>query len=89
MVRTIPLACLLAAASLAVALPASADCKADMAELKARLAASNHKAPNVVRANTELLKAQANSDDEVACDNAVARAWRAYRTKPPPNVNGK
>jgi hypothetical protein len=69
--------------SLVLAPLAHADCKGDLEILKARLDASDAKKPNVGAAKKEMLKAEEAQKDEVACDDAVSRAWRAYR-KPPP-----
>lgn len=65
------------------ALSARADCRDDLAILNARLTSANQKAANVVAAKKEVLKAEEEQKDEVACSNAVARAWTAFR-KPPP-----
>jgi hypothetical protein len=66
------------------AVGAQADCRQDAAILKARLASADKKAPNVIAAQKELAKAEDAQKDEVACDNGLARAWKAYR-KPPPD----
>jgi hypothetical protein len=65
------------------ALGAHADCRQDLPILKARLAAGNQKAPNVMAAQKELAKAEDAQRDEIACNNRLARAWNAYR-KPAP-----
>lgn len=77
---------LLALALAGAAAPALADCRDDLALLKARLAASDQKAANVGAARKVLAKAGDIEDDELGCDNAVARAWRAFRA-PPPDPN--
>jgi hypothetical protein len=66
---------------------ARADCRDDLAILNARLASANQKAPNVGAAKKELLKAEEEQKDELACSNGVARAWRAFRKPPPVPVN--
>ena len=63
-------------------LSARADCRDDLAILKARLASADQKAPNVGAAKKEEQKAELDVKDEVACSNGVARAWRAFRTPP-------
>lgn len=63
---------------------AHADCRDDIKVLQHRLAvAPNQKAPNIGRAKQALAKAQGPNADEVACNNALARAWRYYREPPP------
>jgi hypothetical protein len=71
------------------ALAAQAGCRDDLAIVKARLAAANQKAPNVVAAKKELAKAEDRQKDEVACDNGVARAWNALRRPPPEPAQAK
>lgn len=66
---------------------ARADCHDDLAVLNARLAAANQKAPNVGAAKKEVLKAEEDEKDELACANAVERGWSAFRKPPPEPVN--
>jgi hypothetical protein len=66
------------------ALGAHADCRQDLQILKARLAAGNQKAPNVLAAQKEVAKAEDAQRDESTCDDRLARAWTAYR-KPAPD----
>jgi len=77
---------ILTLAVMAVAAPAMADCRADIATLQARIDAMSRKSPNLGPAKKELAKAVDQQQDEVACDNQVARAWRALR-KPVPVAN--
>jgi hypothetical protein len=74
----------LAVACLAVSAGAAhADCQSDIDELQSVLAHGPADSPNVANAAKELGKAAEDKYDEVGCDNAVARAWRAYRAPPP------
>ena len=66
---------------------AQADCRDDLAILKARLASASQKAPNVGAAKKEMAKAEDVQKDEIACTNAVARAWRAFRKPVPTPVD--
>jgi hypothetical protein len=75
---------LLAFGLVCASVAAQADCRDDFAVLKARLAAANQKAPNVVAAKKEMAKADEEQQDELSCSNAVERAWRAYRAPAPP-----
>jgi hypothetical protein len=69
----------------AAAMPANANCRDDIQELSARLSASPPKSANVMAAKKELAKAERAADfDEIGCDNAMVRAWRAYKTPPAP-----
>lgn len=65
-----------------LAAPALADCSDNIALLQEHLASLNKKSPNYAPAMKQLGEAQASQDDEVGCDNAVARAWQALRKKP-------
>jgi hypothetical protein len=63
---------------------AHAECKDNIPILQHALSASiDQKAPNVQAAKAELAKAQDPMADEVACDNALHRAWHAFQTEPP------
>jgi chromosome condensin MukBEF ATPase and DNA-binding subunit MukB len=73
----------LALALTMTALAAHSSCRDDLATLNARLAIGDQKAPNTVAAKKELAKLDDQKGDEIACDNAVARAWTALR-KPVP-----
>jgi hypothetical protein len=77
---------LLAFGLICASVAAQADCRDDLVTLKARLAAANQKAPNVLAAKKEVAKADQEQKDELSCSNAVARAWRAYRAPPPAPV---
>jgi hypothetical protein len=67
------------------AAPTLAGCREDINELRARLDASPARNANVVNARKELAKAEQEVKfDEVGCDNAVTRAWRAYKAHPAP-----
>jgi len=70
-------------ASLCAAAPAWADCADDLATLKAHIDAMSRTSPNYKPAKNELTKAVQVKQDELACDNAVARTWRVIR-KPIP-----
>ncbi|MGH7091492.1 MAG: hypothetical protein ACREFQ_21585 [Stellaceae bacterium] len=84
MKRSSVLLALTVALALGAQAAARADCRDDMKVLQHRLAAApNQKAPNIARAKQALVKAQSPNADEVACDNALARAWRYYREQPP------
>jgi hypothetical protein len=65
-----------------LAAPALADCSDDIALLQDHLASVNKKSPNYAPAMKQLNEAKGSQDDEVGCDNAVARAWQALRKKP-------
>jgi hypothetical protein len=71
------------------AAPAFGDCSDDITLLQARLASVNKKSPNYAPAMKQLGEAQASKDDEVGCDNAVARGWQALRKKPPEQPPGQ
>ena len=78
---------ILVLAFLAAAAPARADCADDITTLQARIATMPKKSPNLGPANKQLQKAiEQQPQDEVACDNAVARAWHAIN-KPLPVAN--
>jgi hypothetical protein len=65
------------------AAPALADCRSDLLQLEARLKTVDPKSPNLGPAKKEYAKAVEQQKDELACDNAVTRTWRALR-KPLP-----
>lgn len=83
MVMSLRICVLLVLFLLGAGAPALANCQDEIPLLKARLAAADRKAANIGRAKHELGKAEERAKDETACANALARAWRAYRTKPP------
>jgi hypothetical protein len=74
---------ILALALVAAATPARADCADDIASLTAHVNAMSRTSPNFGPARKQLAKAVADRQDELACDNDVARTWRAIR-KPIP-----
>ncbi len=77
---------ILVLALLMTAAPAMADCADDIASLKAHIDAMSRTSPNIGPAKKGLAKAAEDQQDEVACDNDVARTWRAIR-KPVPVAN--
>jgi hypothetical protein len=77
---------ILALALVAAAAPARADCADDIASLTAHVNAMSRTSPNFGPAKKQLAKAVEDQNDELACDNDVARSWRAIR-KPIPEDN--
>lgn len=65
------------------AAPAWADCADGIAALKARINGMSRTSPNYKPAQKELAKATAAQQDELTCDNEVARTWRIIRTPVP------
>jgi len=76
-------AIILVLALAAAAAPAKADCRDDIASLQAHINAMSRTSPNFGPARKQLAKAVEDQHDELACDNDVARTWRAIR-KPIP-----